>query len=92
MPVQMRTLKGCNCPICRGKRILKGFNDLQTLYPDIADEWDYEKNGELTPDSIFPKTNKKYWWKCKQGHSFEATPNYRTSRNKVCPYCSGRKK
>lgn len=91
MPIQTRTFKGSNCPICGKKRLLKGFSDLQTLYPDIAEEWDYEKNEGITPAMIFPKTNKKYWWKCKQGHSFDATPNNRTSKGRSCPYCSGRK-
>ena len=31
-------------------RIKAGINDLQTLYPDIAKEWDNTKNGNLRPD------------------------------------------
>ena len=36
------------CPYCNGVRVLVGFNDLKTTRPDLAAEWDYEKN-ELTP-------------------------------------------
>ena len=32
------------CPYCCGRRSLKGFNDLQTLCPEIAQLWDYELN------------------------------------------------
>ena len=33
---------GNSCPYCAGKKVLIGFNDLQTVNPDIAAEWDYE--------------------------------------------------
>lgn len=28
------------CPICGGKEVQKGFNDLASLYPALAGEWD----------------------------------------------------
>lgn len=30
---------------------------LATLHPDLANEWDYEKNGSLTPYNVKPMTN-----------------------------------
>jgi hypothetical protein len=39
---------------------LKGFNDLQTVRPDIAQDWDYEKNGDVTPSDVVAGTNKRY--------------------------------
>ena len=27
------------CPICSDKKLLSGFNDLQTRYPEIAKDW-----------------------------------------------------
>ena len=48
--VRSRT-QGNNCPVCSGKKVLKGFNDLQTLYPELAVEWS-EKNDPLQP-SVF---------------------------------------
>ena len=33
-----------NCPYCSNQKILKGYNDLETLYPDLAKEWNYKKN------------------------------------------------
>ena len=30
---------GTGCPICKGKQILRGENDLATLYPNIAKDW-----------------------------------------------------
>lgn len=41
--------KGNRCPYCSNHRALPGFNDLQTLYPEISKEWDFERNGNLLP-------------------------------------------
>ena len=37
------------CFYCSGRFVWPGENDLQTLYPELAAEWDYDKN-KLTPD------------------------------------------
>ena len=80
---------GCDCPICSNKKILKGYNDLQTVNPTLAKEWHYEKNIGLTPAEISPNSGKKVWWKCDKGHEWQATINSRSSGCE-CPYCSGR--
>ena len=49
-------------PITAGKQILKGYNDLASLRPDLAAEWNYERNGDLKPDMIACGCNKKVWW------------------------------
>lgn len=64
-------------------------NNLEARFPELAKEWDYSKN-ELLPSQVFPGTIKKYWWICKNGHSYFAAPNKRTSSKRGCPYCSGR--
>jgi DNA-directed RNA polymerase subunit RPC12/RpoP len=79
--------RGNGCPYCSNKKILKGYNDLATIHPEIAAEWDYEKNGELTPFEIAPASNKKAWWKCKLGHGWQATILNRHQGNN-CPICS----
>lgn len=43
--------EGSGCPYCTGRKVLPGFNDLGTLYPDVAAQWDREKNGSLSPRS-----------------------------------------
>ena len=80
---------GNGCPYCSGQKILKGSNDLQTVNPILAKEWNYEKNKGLTPEDVMPSSTKKVWWKCSQGHEWEATIGSRNSGN-GCPYCSGR--
>lgn len=81
---------GNNCPYCAGQWVLPGENDLETLYPDVAKEWHPTKNLGLTPDQVMPKSMKKIWWQCENGHEWQDTLNHRTS-GRVCPYCAGQK-
>lgn len=76
-----------NCPYCSGRRVLKGFNDLQTLRPDIAKDWDYERNFPLTPDQFTYGSTKKVWWLCKNKHTWKVSINQRTNMISNCPYC-----
>ncbi|MFR5061642.1 MAG: zinc-ribbon domain-containing protein [Christensenellales bacterium] len=82
---------GRGCPYCSNHKILVGKNDLATTHPQLVNEWDYEKNGAITPQSITYGSGKKIWWKCPLGHSYQATPLHRTNGNTNCPICnSGR--
>ena len=78
------------CPYCDGRKVWTGFNDLKTTNPEIAKEWNYEKNGDIKPSDIKAGSNINVWWKCKNGHEWEAKVNNRT-RGRGCPYCSDRK-
>ena len=37
-------INGRGCPYCAGQKVLIGYNDLQTVNPILANEWDYKKN------------------------------------------------
>lgn len=80
--------EGRNCPYCSNHRLLKGYNDLASRYPHLLNEWNYSKNENMKPESIFPFSNKKVWWICSKGHEWQDTPNHRITRNNGCPYCS----
>ena len=82
---------GKGCPYCSGKKVEAGFNDLGTIFPQIAEQWDADKNYPLTPADVTPFSNKKVWWKCSSGYSWEAVIASRTLYSSTCPYCSGRK-
>ena len=82
-----KVIGGFGCPVCSGLRIEKGFNDLETLFPDVAKEWDYDKN-DKNPDSVAARTRTKVWWKCKKGHSWQASIVSRTSLHTGCPICA----
>ena len=79
---------GNNCPVCSGRKVLVGYNDLKTVNPVLADEWDYDKN-DLLPTQVTAHSNQKVWWKCQKGHSWQVNPDNR-SRGYDCPVCSGR--
>jgi hypothetical protein len=93
--VGSRVLRNTGCPICAGVIVLSGFNDLLTLFPEIAlqaDGWD--------PKTISPGSHKYFKWKCSNGHTWEAKVQSRvvtsSKRNEDsvatgCPYCHGRK-
>ena len=57
-----RTKDNSGCPFLTGHAVWPGFNDLATLYPELAKEWHPIKNGALTPDKIYGKAKKKVWW------------------------------
>lgn len=70
--IASRVYQKAGCPVCRGKVVTKGFNDLATLYPALAKEWDMEKNGALSPETVTAASNRKAWWRCPLGHSYQA--------------------
>lgn len=65
--------------------------NLFVTYPEIADQWNYDKNGSLKPEDFSPSSSKKVWWKCTFGHEWESKVENRTRKNNRagCPYCSG---
>lgn len=81
---------GRGCPYCSNKAILPGFNDLETINPELASEWHPVKNGSLTASSVSPKSSKKVWWLGKCGHEWQATVNDRANGT-GCPVCRRKK-
>lgn len=77
------------CPFCSLKRIHPD-NTLAALYPDLAKEFDSEKNG-LTPfDIIGNAGSAQYWWTCAKDHEWNASLSNRVRKGSGCPACSGR--
>ena len=88
----VKSLKGLNCPYCRGQEVLEGFNDLQTKNPNLALEWNYEKNNGIKPTQVVAGSPKKYWWKCnKCNGEWEASLASRNADKVGCPYCTHQK-
>ena len=87
--VYLRSVHGHGCPYCDGKKTLKGFNDLETKKPELAEEWDHSKN-DKQPSDYRPLSNKKVWWLGKCGHSWDAKICDR-AKGEDCPYCSGKR-
>ena len=84
-----------NCPECYLKNATNNIisyrinknGSLADNYPELLEEWNYDKNIDITPEIITVKSNKKVWWKCKKcGHEWQAKIAKRTS-GEGCPYC-----
>ena len=88
-PYSYVNLKDKKCPVCSGKQVKEGFNDLNSIYPDLALQWNYKKN-HINPENVNANSNKKYWWKCDKGHEWEASVISR-NRGTSCPFCSNRR-
>ena len=86
-----RTQNDCGCPVCAGKVVVPGFNDLATVNPAVAAQWDPERNGDLTPRQVSAGSNRRAWWRCERGHRWEAVIAHRGLKNVGCPYCANRR-
>lgn len=81
---------GSGCPYCTGRKVLKGFNDLATLKPKLAEEWYLPLNGDCKPEDVSLGCNKKVWWQCGEGHVWQAAVYSRTRKKGTgCPVCAG---
>lgn len=89
--VQSRTLDGTGCPVCAGRVIVPGENDIVSQFPKVAQEWHPTKNGRLLPSQVPPASKRQVWWLCPLGHEYVAAVGMRTMRNSGCPYCAGKK-
>lgn len=70
---------------------------LSEAFPNLARQWDYERNEGLTPDKIHAGSHLKVWWKCPVcGYSYQKRVSNRTAPSKrpfeseKCPICLGR--
>lgn len=84
--VGSRVYRNCNCPICSSRKIQKGYNDLETLRPEISKQWDYIKNRDIDITKVGPKSKLQVWWKCELNHQWKETIVSRAN-NILCPIC-----
>ncbi len=80
-------IKGTVCPVCADRAVLPGYNDLATTDAHLLDEWDYERNKDITPTAVSRNSMKSVWWKCSLGHSWKAKIYERTIEEMGCPVC-----
>ncbi len=79
------------CPVCKGLQVGERTS-LAYKRPDLAKEWDYEKN-TFSPIDVTEHSDKGAWWICStcKYSWFTKTIEQRTRKKKVngCPACSG---
>lgn len=89
MSVHERCLAEKRCPYCNGYRILIGFNDFASVEPEIAAEWDYERN-TISPCEVTRTSGKKVFWICPEGHPYDARISDRVLKGSGCSVCKGK--
>ena len=83
--VEDRT-RGRGCPVCAGKIVSTGRNDILSVRPDLLAEWDYEKNKGVSPLTTSLRSHRKIFWKCAFGHSW-IDMVYKRVEGAACPVC-----
>ena len=70
-------------------------HSLAETYPDVAAQWDYDKNYPLTPYNFTHGSKHKVHWICRNGHQHYTSINSKTwrakSRTNGCKYCASPK-
>ena len=91
MMVVKERVNGQGCPFCANKKVLRGFNDFMSKYPEIVrNEWDWINNDadEIKPDCITAGTCRQVYFRCEDCKgSYKMAVNVKTAGN-GCPYCS----
>ena len=85
--IHSRARKGYGCKSCSNRVAHDGYN-LTLTHPELAAEW-HPKNS-LGAVDVLPGSSRKVWWRCADGHEWEAVIGNRT-RGHGCPFCSGSK-
>lgn len=89
--IKVRAMRGDGCPICSNKKILIGYNDLESARPDISAEWHPTKNQSLKPTDFVYGSGKLVWWQCSLcSHGWRRSISERTLSGSSCPSCSSR--
>ena len=82
-------VEGNGCPVCDGKKVIVGVNDLTTTHKELCKEWDYEKNYPEVPQNFVAGSMKRFWWKCQKcGNSWMTSINDRALGHTGCPECN----
>ena len=82
-----RALYNYGCPYLCGQAVWKGFNDLRTISPEIAEEWNPILNRGRTPEETYAYSADKVWWLCSRGHEWYTRILNRTKMGNGCPEC-----
>lgn len=91
--------RGKGCPECAKQRRADTYRknkiqqngSLQDKHPELAAQWNVEKNKGLTAKDVCSSSSMNVWWVCEKGHEWRATINNR-AQGKGCPYCNCERK
>ena len=89
-------VSGHDCPLCLLEKLHNSSSrpepgkSLGDLYPDLANQWYEDRNGDVTPYDIKPQSHMSVWWQCpyNEKHIWRASPHNRINGGTNCPHCS----
>ena len=71
--------RGAGCPVCSGRKVWSGHNDLATTHPGLALEALFD------PTTVTAGSTLKLPWRCTLGHEWMTTPSHRSGQGQGCP-------
>lgn len=81
---------GAGCPYCACQLPCKHYN-LLTMDPEIAIQWDFDRNGDRRPEEFLSGSGFVANWICPGGscecHKYACPINKRVGRGHGCPIC-----
>ncbi|WP_419078263.1 zinc-ribbon domain-containing protein, partial [Ruminococcus sp.] len=79
-----------NCPYCRNKKALAGYNSLLDTNPELAKEW--SDNNDLKASEVLPTSSSRVQWVCPtcRGKYYAAIRDRKVGDD-ACPYCQNDK-
>lgn len=80
--------RNSGCAVC-SRRVTSALDNFATLEPDLAAQWHPSLNGDLRPEAFRPHSHQMIWWRCDDGHEWQARIAARTSGH-GCSSCIDR--
>ena len=82
------------CPVCAGRKVVPGINDLASQYPEVATMW--SSKNKLPASEVATQSGEKAFFKCHNcGQEFEARIHHVVDAvdngHTGCPICAGLK-
>lgn len=89
--IRNRAVRGHGCPVC-AHRPPEVEDSLATTHPDLARQWDAERNGPLRADQVASGSPRRVWWRCVAGedHIWQTSVANRAAGT-GCPFCANQR-
>lgn len=86
IPVKRRIDFPDRCPVCSGKQVVAGVNDLATVHPELAAEW--HEDNDRSPSEVTRASGYSAKWAGVCGHVWRAKVSDRSVKGSGCGICS----
>jgi len=87
-----RTARGSGCRLCAARNRAEKLHvpskggSLVDVLPSVAAEWHPIRNEPLRPEEVKPRSSRKVWWRCREGHEWRTAIAHR-AQGQRCPQC-----